>query len=191
MTVQELLNKIFDGKENLSKADVLAGIESSGAKLADLTDGKYVDVNKHAAELRDREASVRSEYERKLADSAAELKRFEGINPDEARKLPGELAALQKTSAIREALISKHVRDIASAMPHIDTSKVEFDAENKQFKGLAEQVDALAENKPFLFDNGTPAGQKSSGTKSTGATGGADDLDEDKMRAAMGLPTKK
>ncbi len=191
MTIQELINKIFEGKDNMSKADVLAGIENSGAKLADLTEGKYVGMEKHAAELRAREESIRTEFERKLADSAAELKRFEGINPDEARKFPTELAAMQKNSAIREALLIKRVRDIPSALPHIDQSKIEFDSEKKEFKGLAEQVDALVDTKPFLFDNGTPAGQKSSGTKSNGAAGGADDLDEAKMRAAMGLPAKK
>lgn len=191
MTVQELLDKIFDGKETLSKTDVLSGIENSGAKLADLTDGKYMDVNKHAAELRDREASVRGEYEKKLAESAAELKRFDGINPDDARRFPAELAEQKKTAAIREALLIKHVRDIASAMPHIDQSKVEFDADKKEFTGLTEQVDSLAENKPFLFDNGTPAGQKSSGTKSGASTTDGDVLDENRMRAAMGLPAKK
>lgn len=193
MTVQEIVEKIFNGKETLAKADVLAGFENAGAKLADLAEGKYVGVDKHAAELREKETAIRSEYERKLAEAAAELKRFDGIDPDNARKLPEEIAALKKTSAVREALIGRRVRDITSAMPHIDLSKVEFDDEKKEFTGLTEQLDALVQDKSFLFDNGTPAGQKSSGTKTTGTANpdGAGELDENKMRAAMGLQPKK
>lgn len=192
MTVQELMEKIFDGKETLTKDDVLSGLEKSGAKWADLTEGKYIDVQKHAAEMRDKEAALRSDYENKLAARDADLKRFEGIDPDAARKMPGEIAGLKKQSAIRESLLQKRVRDIASAMPHIDTEKVVFDDEKKEYTGLTEQIDALVQDKPFLFDNGTPAGTKSSGTKSNGAGDDGDgELDDAKMRHAMGLPDKK
>lgn len=191
MTVQDLMNKIFDGKETLSKDDVLKGIESAGAKLADLSEGKYVAVEKHAAELRDKEAAIRSDYEQKLASVNAELHRFDGINPDDARRLPAELDALKKTSAVREALIGHRVRDIASAMPHIDLEKISFDADKKEFSGLTEQVDSLVKEKAFLFDNGQPAGVMSSGTKSTGASNDSDEIDENKLRRAMGLQPKK
>lgn len=191
MTVQELMNKIFGDKETMSKADILAGLENSGAKLADLAEGRYIDVNKHAAELRDREAAVRGDYEKKLAEKDAELNRFDGINPDDARKLPAEMDALKKTSAIRESLITHRARDIASVMPHIDKDKIVFDDDKKAFTGLDDQIEALVKDKPFLFDNGIPAGTKSSGTKSNGVAPGTDEIDDDKMRAAMGLPPRK
>ncbi len=191
MNIQELLDKVFDGKETMSKADVQSAIESSGAKLADLTEGKYISVDKHAAELRDKETSIRTDYESKLASKDAELKRFEGIDPDAARKAPAEMAELKKQGAIRESLLVHRVRDIASAMPHIAADKVVFNDETKSFDGLNEQIDALVKDKPFLFDNGQPAGQKSSGTKSGSGGSDADVVDENAMRKAMGLADKK
>lgn len=190
MTVQELLDKIFDGKETMTKADVSAAIESSGAKLADLTEGKYISVDKHAAELRDKETALKSDYETKLAGKDAELKRFDGIDPDAARKAPEQIAELQKQSAIRESLLVHRVRDITSAMPNIDVNKVVFNAETKAFDGLDDQIDALVKDKPFLFDNGQPAGTKSSGTKSGTGNPPADGIDETAMRKAMGLAAK-
>lgn len=68
-----------------------------------------------------------------------------------------ELAATRKTNAIKLQVLQAGPNDVADILPHIKADTVTI-ANDGSIKGLAEQITALQESKPYLFKAQGPDG---------------------------------
>lgn len=95
----------------------------------------------------------------KLKDSVAQLQADLEAKDDQ---YAADLAASQKSSAIKLALVGAAVHDPDDVIGQIDTGVVKLDGST--LLGLDDQVKALKEKKPYLFkDDQTDAGGKPKG----------------------------
>lgn len=149
----DFLKGIF-GDKALTYAELEATLkDNKDVKLANLATGQYVDKGKLDTKIS--ELNNANDTIKNLQDT---VKKFDGVD---VQKLQGDLAALQTKydtdtakirleSALEVALLSNKARNPKLAKAALDLDKIKLDGD--KLLGLDEQLTALKESDPYLFD---------------------------------------
>lgn len=164
-----------------------AGKDGKAAKLADLSHGKYVAVEKFAAV-----ETERDEARQQLTEVSEKLKAFDGVDIE---GLKGQIATLQADMATKDAdwqkkLTDRDFSDLLSAEitvakginPKAVTALLNVDAlktSKNQKEDIAAALKALRESDAYLFqaDDPPPPGY-AAGTGTNKMLGGKKDISE-------------
>lgn len=166
----EYLKTIF-GDKSLSFDDFSKALETSkDIKLANLTDGKYVDKQK----LDDKTVELDT-ANKTITDLQATVKKFDGVDVDNLNKQITELkdkydkdtSSIKLDSAVQLRLISEKAKNPKLAKAALDMSVIKLDGE--KVLGLDEQLTKLKETDSYLFD--TDDGKGGAGDNKGGAGG--------------------
>ena len=166
------LQKQLDEAQAQSKnyKDSIANFDT---KVKDL-EGKLSD-NKDAAEQL-------AEFKKTLkSDQEASKKAFEA-----------EKSNLAKSYEIKLAAQAAHAYDAEIVAGQIDADKVSIGSDGKAI-GIQDQLKAVKEAKPFLFEPDKPNASKSSAPAGNPPAGGSGDSEADAFKSGLGLvdPSKK
>nr|DAW68318.1 MAG TPA: minor structural protein [Caudoviricetes sp.] len=128
--------------------------KAEGVKLANLKEGGYVGRDKF-----DALAAERDGLKSQLAEASGKL---EGYDPEWKAKAEGlRKEAEDKVKAVRfDYALKAALRDAGARNPAVVAGALRLDAlqENDgKILGLKEQLDALRDSDPYLFESGTPA----------------------------------
>ncbi|WP_418427918.1 phage scaffolding protein [Anaerotruncus massiliensis (ex Liu et al. 2021)] len=136
---------------------------STDVKLANLASGQYVDKGKFDAAqteltgLREQLKSANESIEGFKKLDAEGLRKaaqeWKDKHAADTAALQEKLKAQAKDSAVRLAVAKENVHDDALTMAALDLGKITV-AEDGTVAGLADQLSALRETKPFLFKTG-------------------------------------
>lgn len=173
----KFLETVF-GTEALTYEQFAKKVESAGFKLADLSNGDYVDANKFKAleterdglktQLTERDTKL-SELEKNAGNNTDSQKKGEGITkPEDAiatlqaqnealkEKYDKELRELKLNNAVEKALISSKAKNLTATKAlladFLETAKVD---DKGNVAGLAIKGISEAEETSFLFDKGS------------------------------------
>ena len=146
------LSKLF-GDKALTYAEFSKAVTDGNIKLADLSEGGYVDKGK----LDDAKLELKTAND-SIADLQGKVKEFDGVDVkklksdiEEAQtKYDTDIGALKKSSAINLALVGAKARDVKAVLPFINMDAVTIDGD--KVLGLDEQVQNLKNDKGFLFE---------------------------------------
>ncbi len=154
-------------------------------KVAIVSDGtwipkaKFDEVNNDKNEYKKQADSLNI----KLGELQKELKDNEGASETigELKKQiedkEKELAGIRKANAIKLEVLKAGPNDVADILPHLKDDAITV-SDDGTITGLSEQLEALKENKPYLFKEEEPAG---TGGSLGGGSRGKKDLPEDSV----------
>ena len=115
----------------------------------------------YVAQIAERYKQLKS-LKKSAADNealAAQIKELQANNETAAKDYAAKIAATERDYALKDILKNEYkARDVLSVLPHLKQDAIVY--KEGAFTGLKEQVEALAKEKSFLFDNGDepPAG---------------------------------
>lgn len=177
-------------------AKVKEELDGKDVKLANLSSGDYVSKDKYSA-LETSNESLKSQllakstaYDAlatKAGDNEAlktELENLKTSTQAQLEETTNQFKAKLKAEAIKNELIKSKVKDVKDVLGQLDLDKVTHN-EDETLTGLSEQIETLKTNKPYLFE------EEKKGKGGLEHGGGDDGVDDDKIRAIMGLPPKK
>ena len=156
MTLKELL-----GEELYSQVMEKVGDKH---KIAIVSDGNWIPkdkfdaVNNEKNEYKQQVESLNqklTELDGKLKDNEEAQQTIEALKQQIEDK-EQELAQTRKINAIKFEILKANPRDVADILPHIDSDVVKI--EDGKVLGLEEQIKALKESKPYLFNDEEPSG---------------------------------
>lgn len=200
MAKNEKILKLFD--KALTADEFIKKCEDAGIKIADLSEGEYVSVEKHKAELieakkesdgyRGQIKTIQEELD-KLSQTKQTVEELQKAQTDLIAKHNAELLAKDKEItnktkifSIKNHLTNAGAKDVDIAFKALDLDLDKIEVKDDKIIGLDERVADLQKNKDFLFNVKTPAK-----TTVGGQEGGNVSVLSDKMRAAAGLPPNK
>lgn len=139
--------------------------EKLGDKKIDIVnDGRWIPKDKF-----DTVNTEKNEYKGQIDDLNKELGKLKKQvkDDDEVTKRIGELEKeignkekemekIRETNAIKFEVLKANPKDVKDILPHIDNEVVKI--EDGEVVGLKEQLEALKEEKAYLFKEDTPAG---------------------------------
>lgn len=177
-------------------AKVKEELDGKDVKLANLSSGDYVSKDKYSA-LETSNESLKSQllakstaYDdlvAKAGDNEAlktELENLKTSTQAQLEETTNQFKAKLKAEAIKSELIKSKVKDVKDVLGQLDLDKVTHN-EDETLTGLSEQIETLKTNKPYLFE------EEKKGKGGLEHGGRDDGVDDDKIRAIMGLPPKK
>lgn len=129
-------------------------------------------------------------------DASAQLAEFKKTlkNDQEASKkaFEAEKSSLAKSYEIKLAAQAAHAYDAGIVAGQIDADKVSIGSDGKAI-GIQDQLKAVKEAKPFLFEPDKPNASKSSAPAGNPPAGGSGDSEADAFKSGLGLvdPSKK
>jgi len=130
--------------EQIERVLALGQAELDGARSElDGARGELAAANRALERLRERPARPAAEVER-LRGELAELQ----------SRYDADLAAVRLDAALDSALLMARSRDPRAVRPFLDLSRISL--QNGALSGLDEQLDALREEKSFLFEDAIP-----------------------------------
>jgi len=150
------LSKLF-GDKALTYAEFSKAVTDGKIKLADLSEGNYVDKGK----LDDAKSELKTANDT-IADLQGKVKAFDGVDVEKLKsdvkdaqtKYDTDIGALKKSSAINLALVGAKARDVKAVLPFVNMDAVTVDGD--KVLGLDEQVQNLKKDKTFLFEEEKP-----------------------------------
>lgn len=200
MAKNEKILKLFD--KALTAEEFVKKCEDAGIKIADLSEGEYVSVEKHKAELievkkesdgyKGQIKTIQEELDKlsKTKQTVEELQKAQTElitkHNNELLAKDREIANKTKIFSIKNHLTNAGAKDVDLAFKALDLDLDKIEIKDEKIIGLEERVADLQKNKDFLFNVKTPAK-----TNVGGQDGGNVEVLTDKMRAAAGLPAKK
>lgn len=134
-------------------------------KVAIVSDGNWIpkqkfdDLNEEKKQYKEQVDDLNKQLgalQKELKDNEEASKSIEALK-EQIKAKEDELAATRKENAIRLEVLEAGPNDVADILPHIKADVVTV-AEDGTVTGLAEQIKALQEAKPYLFKTETPAG---------------------------------
>ena len=200
MAKNEKILKLFD--KALTGEEFTKKCEDVGIKIADLSEGEYVSVEKHKAELieakkesdgyRGQIKTIQEELD-KLSQTKQTVEELQKSQAELVTKHTNELLAKDKEIAnktkifsIKNHLTNAGAKDVDIAFKALDLDLDKIEVKDEKIIGLDERVADLQKNKDFLFNVKTPAKTTVGGQESGNVS-----VLSDKMRAAAGLPPNK
>jgi hypothetical protein len=150
------LSKLF-GDKALTYAEFSKAVTDGKIKLADLSEGNYVDKGKL-----DNAKSELDTANNTIADLQGKVKAFDGVDVEQLKKdvkdaqtkYDTDIGTLKKSSAINLALVGAKAHDIKAVLPFVNMDAVTVDGD--KVLGLDEQVQNLKKDKAFLFEEEKP-----------------------------------
>lgn len=191
----DFLKELF--KEPLSFEAFQKAVQEKGIKLADLSAGNYVSLEKHNKALGDIKTandtikSLTDEVQN-LKDSNASAedwkKKFEDLTAD-IKKKEDDAKAEAEDKALTDAIVSvfgdKNFTSDYVRNGIIADMKTEIAKPENKGKGYGEIFEGLTKDKEGIFTNPNPPGDM------TGMKNGEIDITDNQARAVMGLPPLK
>lgn len=148
-------------------------------KVAIVSDGNWIpkqkfdDLNEEKKQYKAQVDDLNKQLgalQKELKDNEEASKSIEALK-EQIKVKEDELAATRKQNAIKLEVLKAGPNDVADILPHIKADVVSV-AEDGTITGLAEQIKALQEGKPYLFKTDAPAG--TGGSMGAGPKGKAD-----------------
>jgi ATPase involved in DNA repair len=175
----EWLKKIL-GEELYNQVMEVIKVSETEVKLANLSDGKYVSLDKFDKALADKEkaekalASSQEDFQKQLdsvqrelgefkkaaegqEDFQAKIKTLSETLKDKEKEVASSVEELKNTKrdfAIKDALRTYKVIDPDDITPRLNLDTISFNDDG--ITGLKEQVEKIKETKPYLFESDTP-----------------------------------
>lgn len=194
--ILKLFDKALTGEEFTKKC------EEAGIKIADLSEGEYVSVEKHKAELieaKKESDGYKSQFKTmqeeldKLSKTKQTVEELQKSQAELVTKHTNELLAKDKEIAnktkvfsIKNHLTNAGAKDVDLAFKALDLDLDKIEVKDEKIIGLDERVAELQKNKDFLFNVKTPAK-----TTVGGQEGGIVSTLTAKERQAAGLAPEK
>lgn len=179
-------------------AKVKEELDGKDVKLANLKSGDYVSNEKYKA-LETSNESLKSqllakstaydELVAKAGDNEAlktEIENLKASTQTQLDETTNQFKEKLKMQAIKNELIQSKVKDVKDVLGQLDLSKVTYN-DDETLTGLNEQIEPLKTNKPYLFNDD----KSNKGKGGLNHDGNDDDIDENNIRAIMGLPIKQ
>ena len=176
-------------------AKVKEELDGKDVKLANLKSGDYVSNDKYKA-LETSNESLKSqllakstaydELVAKAGDNEAlktEIENLKASTQEQLNQTTSQYEAKLKDAAIKSELIKAKAKDVKDIIGQLNIDGITY--QNETLTGLNEQIDALKEQKPYLFE-----AEKQKGKGGLDHDGDDDGADDNSIRAIMGLPTK-
>ena len=187
-------------KDHLSEetySAVAEELKEKDIKLADLSTGEYVSKGKYESLetqlnntqtlLTDTNAKLEAALQNAGDNEALkqEIENIKNTNQTEVANITAQYEAKLKNAAVMAELTKAGANDPKDILPHLDMNAIAIKEDGCE--GLAEQLEPIKTNKPYLFKAETKPG--ASGLEH--GKGGDNTAELNKMRAVLGLPTIK
>ena len=185
LTFEQLEEKLKDNKE---------------IKLANLAAGSYVDKGKYDTKVKELESSLET-ANTTIKGLRETVTKFDGVDLDELKrsvtdwetKYNTDIEAVKLEGDIFKDVIKRNPKDADVVMALLDRSSIKRDGD--KVVGLTEQLDSLAENKTYLFNeektNNKPGGAFVFSTGGNHEGGGNADLFTNALMKGAGLESSK
>lgn len=151
---QKLMDKLKElfGEKALTWEDFSAGVTNAKIKLADLSEGKYVDREKFDSKVRELDTANQS-----VSELTGKLKAFDGVDVAALKadvknwetKYKNDLAAVKKDAAVDAAIMQAKGKNAKAIRALLDLDKVTL-REDGTLEGL--DLEALKKSDGYLFD---------------------------------------
>jgi chromosome segregation ATPase len=150
---------------------VLAKLEGTDVKLANLSTGDYVSKDKHDAEIRAAEKE-RDGYKAQLSDLSeqieaaqgsektigdlnAKIKQIQADNNTKVAEIEASKEQLKRDAKIDLAVVMAGARNLESVLVHVNKEKVSLNDQG-ELVGLADQLETIKTNHEYLFGEPKP-----------------------------------
>ncbi|MGN0533297.1 MAG: phage scaffolding protein [Eubacterium sp.] len=188
--------KEFLSEETYAKVEEELQDKGEQVKLANLKTGDYVSKEKYAA-LESANEDLKSQLEtkstayddlmQKAGDNDAlktEIENLKTATQDQLAATTKQYEAKLKVAAIKSELIKAKAKDVKDIIGQLNVDGITY--KDDVLTGLQEQINALKETKPYLFEDERKKGKG-------GLDHGNDDdsADSNAIRAVLGLPIKE
>jgi hypothetical protein len=120
---------------------------------------------------------------------AKELDNYKSLNTKAEQEFNTKLQQVKFDYELNQALAKANVRNTKAAKALLELDKIKL--ENDTLVGLDEQLKVLQEKETYLFATKEPSVPPVAGIRLDGANSKSANLVEQKLRKAMGLPTKE
>ena len=151
---QKMMDKLKElfGAKALTWEDFSAGVTNAKIKLADLSEGKYVDREKFDSKVRELDTANQS-----VSELTGKLKAFDGVDVAALKadvknwetKYKNDLAAVKKDAAVDAAIMQAKGKNAKAIRALLDLDKVTL-REDGTLDGL--DLEALKKSDGYLFD---------------------------------------
>lgn len=151
---QKMMDKLKElfGTKALTWEDFSAGVTNAKIKLADLSEGKYVDREKFDSKVRELDTANQS-----VSELTGKLKAFDGVDVAALKadvknwetKYKNDLAAVKKDAAVDAAIMQAKGKNAKAIRALLDLDKVTL-REDGTLEGL--DLEALKKSDGYLFD---------------------------------------
>lgn len=151
---QKMMDKLKElfGEKALTWEDFSAGVTNAKIKLADLSEGKYVDREKFDSKVRELDTANQS-----VSELTGKLKAFDGVDIAALKadvknwetKYKNDLAAVKKDAAVDAAIMQAKGKNAKAIRALLDLDKVTL-REDGTLEGL--DLEALKKSDGYLFD---------------------------------------
>ena len=151
---QKMMDKLKElfGEKALTWEDFSAGVTNAKIKLADLSEGKYVDREKFDSKVRELDTANQS-----VSELTGKLKAFDGVDVAALKadvknwetKYKNDLAAVKKDAAVDAAIMQAKGKNAKAIRALLDLDKVTL-REDGTLEGL--DLEALKKSDGYLFD---------------------------------------
>ena len=177
-------------------AKVKEELDGKDVKLANLKSGDYVSNEKYKAletsneNLKSQLLAKSSAYDELMAKAGdnealkTEIENLKASTQEQLNQTTSQYEAKLKDAAIKSELIKAKAKDVKDIIGQLNIDGITY--QNETLTGLNEQIDALKEQKPYLFET-----EQNKGKGGLDHDGNGDDIDENNIRAIMGLPIKQ
>lgn len=177
-------------------AKVKEELDGKDVKLANLKSGDYVSNEKYKAletsneNLKSQLLAKSSAYDELMAKAGdnealkTEIENLKASTQEQLNQTTSQYEAKLKDAAIKSELIKAKAKDVKDIIGQLNIDGITY--QNETLTGLNEQIDALKEQKPYLFET-----EQNKGKGGLNHDGNGDDIDENNIRAIMGLPIKQ
>ncbi len=178
-------------------AKVKEELDGKDVKFADLKSGDYVSKDKYKAletsneSLKSQLSAKSSAYDELMAkvdgDKDAlktEIENLKASTQAQLNETTSQYEAKLKDAAIKSELIKAKAKDVKDIIGQLNIDGITY--KDDTLTGLNEQIDALKENKPYLFET-----EQKKGKGGLNHDDNDDIADENTIRAIMGLPIKE
>lgn len=151
---QKMMDKLKElfGEKALTWEDFSAGVTNAKIKLADLSEGKYVDREKFDSKVRELDTANQS-----VSELTGKLQAFDGVDVAALKadvknwetKYKNDLAAVKKDAAVDAAIMQAKGKNAKAIRALLDLDKVTL-REDGTLEGL--DLEALKKSDGYLFD---------------------------------------
>lgn len=177
-------------------AKVKEELDGKDVKLANLKSGDYVSNEKYKAletsneNLKSQLLAKSSAYDELMAKAGdnealkTEIENLKASTQAQLNDTTSQYEAKLKDAAIKSELIKAKAKDVKDIIGQLNLDGITY--KDETLTGLNEQIDTLKQNKPYLFETEQPKGKGG-----LNHDGNGDGIDENSIRAIMGLPIKQ
>lgn len=134
-------------------------------KIDIVSDGRWIpkhkfdDINEEKKQYKEQVDNLNKELgklQKQLEDNQGATETIENLKK-QIKDKEEEMIKIRKQNAIKFEVLKYNPNDVADILPHLKDESITIN-EDGTITGLKEQLDALKENKPYLFKQDMPIG---------------------------------